>query len=200
MDATERDRPDVVDKRKIYLENQSKMNFNSLVFIDESGFRLGTEPLYGRSLKGQRVSGKKRHSGRHSQVTMIGAMSMREGVVMGTITGSVNAEVFTAWLDTVLRPTLREGDILILDNWSVHRSRAVKERLDEWGVQAVFLPPYSPELNPIECFWNTLKVSLYQQRPTSFDELNSCLKKFIELIPKKHIESWTIHSGYTLNE
>lgn len=127
---------------------------------------------------------------------MIGAMSTEGIVAMATIEAATNGAVFLAFLDQILIPVLKKGDILVWDNLGAHKLQAVRERLAAIGVRVVFLPPYSPDLNPIELFWAWLKAVIRRERPRTSARLDRCIANAMDALPPKFCRNWFRECGY----
>jgi len=151
--------------------------------------------VYGRAIKGQEVHDTvPRNRGRVT--TMIGAMSTEGIVAMATIEAATDGAVFLAFLDHVLIPVLKRGDILVWDNLGAHKLQAVRARLAAIGVRVVFLPPYSPDLNPIELFWAWLKGIIRRERPRTSSRLDRCIANAMDALSPKFCRNWFRECGY----
>ncbi len=115
--------------------------------------------LYGRARKGQRIH-EATPGGHWKILTILGAMGLGGMVASMTVEAATDTDVFLAYLDEVLCPQLRPGDVVVMDNLSSHKVAGVRERLQERGADVLYLPPYSPDLNPIEKAWAKLKQLL----------------------------------------
>ena len=127
-----------------------------LVFIDESACKTGMRREFGWSLCGQRAFGK-RMGASWKTLSVIGAIRIGERPRMMTHRGAINGRVFLHFIRSRLVPSLRIGDVVVMDNLSTHKMKAVREAIEAAGARLVFLPTYSPELNPIELWWADLK-------------------------------------------
>lgn len=132
-------------------------------------------------------------------LTLLGAISMKGVIAMGTINGATSTDVYMAWLEQVLIPELVPGQVVVMDNLAAHRSGRVRAALETVGCSAVYLPPYSPELNPIELFWAWLKRRLRTLKARTRDALESGIVDSIDALPKSHINSWFSACGYVLS-
>lgn len=130
-----------------------------LKFLDESGVNLGLTRLYGRAAPGQRVvEATPGMSGAH--YTLVAALGLKGVQAPLLFEGAMTRLTFEAYIEDVLAPTLRRGEIVLMDNLSAHKSDYVRATLEARGVQVIFLPPYSPDLNPIEKGWAKVKQAL----------------------------------------
>lgn len=126
------------------------------VFLDESGSNLAMARMKARSPRGQRAHCD-RPVNRGKNMTMLGAVRASGPVSLRTFEGAVNVERFDDFIENTLLPNLKPGDILVMDNLRVHYSERAQDLLEDAGVQILYLPPYSPDLNPIENVWSVLK-------------------------------------------
>lgn len=133
------------------------------MFIDESGFNLALTPLYTRPPKGQRAYGQvSKNRGENS--SLIAALSLDESVCAAmTVEGAVDGVAFNIYVQHVLAPTLRAGQIVVLDNLQVHKNPAVRETIEAQGCEVLFLPSYSPDFNPIKQAFSKLKALVRNQ-------------------------------------
>jgi transposase len=151
--------------------------------------------VFGRALKGEQVHDTvPRNRGRVT--TMIGAMSAQGIIAMATIEAATDGEVFTAFVQQVLIPVLKPGDILVWDNLGAHKLKIIREMLASIGVSVVFLPPYSPDLNPIELFWAWLKAIIRRDRPRTSSRLDRCIAEAMETLPRRFCRNWFRECGY----
>jgi transposase len=130
-----------------------------LIFLDESGVSTQMTRLYARCTGGARIH-ETTLDGRWKILTILGAISTGGMIATMTIEPATDREIFLAYLDEVLCPKLRLGDVVIKDNLSSHKVQGVRERIEAAGAQLLYLPPYSPDLNPIEKAWAKLKQLL----------------------------------------
>ena len=129
-------------------------------------------------------------------ITILGALRIDGVSAMMSIEGATDAEVFLAFVNEVLGPTLRKGDLVVMDNLGAHRGRAVREAIESFGAVAVFLPPYSPDLNPIELAWSKIKAFLKTARARTRDALETALAMAIEIVTKEDSVGWFRHCGF----
>ena len=147
----------MIEKRRSFLNQQRHLDPKRLVFLDESGFRLGAPPHYGWAPCGEKSPGKS-VQGSWQTMTMLGAISLDGFRGFLTIDAATDSEIFTAFVRHQLAPNLRPGDIVVMDNLSAHKNEDALAALREVGATALFLPPYSPALNPDELVWNHVKT------------------------------------------
>jgi transposase len=151
--------------------------------------------LYGRSPKGQRCSSAVPH-GHWQTSTFIAALRHRSIEAPFLVDGPVDAEIFTVYLERVLCPQLRSGDILIMDNLSTHKIDKVMRLVCACGAELLYLPPYSPDLNPIEMAFSKLKAHLRQAAARSIDELACALKAALGCFSPQHCQGFFCHAQY----
>jgi transposase len=166
-----------------------------LVFIDETGLNTKLARHYGRCPLGQRCLSAIPH-GHWQSSTFIAALRHDRIDAPFLIEGPVDAEVFTAYLEQVLCPQLRAGDTLILDNLSTHKIQNVSRLLSAQGVGVRYLPPYSPDLNPIELAFAKLKAHLRQAAARTLDDLYSALASSLNSFSPTHCQAFFRHAHY----
>jgi transposase len=141
------------------MSQQSQLNPNRLVFIDEAGAKTNMTRLYGRGPRGQRVYDRTPH-GHWCTTTMFSSIRSDGSTACMAVDGASTGEIFQIYIRQVLLPTLQPGDIVMLDNLAAHKNPKALELIQEMGAQVRFLPPYSPDLNPIEKMWSKVKQIL----------------------------------------
>ena len=152
-------REDVVHKREEFLKKISGIDFRSLVFLDESGCNTAMTPSHAWALVGERVPGT-RPMNWGGNVTMMGAIRAEGLVALKPMDGSMKTDDFVGFIANYIVSKLKKGDVVVLDNLRQHHNRAVRELVVNAGADVLYLPPYSPELNPIEQFWSKFKSLL----------------------------------------
>jgi transposase len=168
-----------------------------LKFIDESGAHLGLTRLYGRAAPGERVSeATPGYSGKH--YTVLAALSLTEVSATSVLEGGMTGAAFDAYVEHVLAPSLRRGDIVLIDNLNVHKSEVAQRLLAARGARLEFLPPYSPDLNPIEQCWSKVKTVLRKVKARTFDELIEALCIAFASITVQDMQAWFAHCGYLI--
>jgi len=193
--ARERDREDVCTKRQQFLESQSQLDVTRLIFLDESGFRLGAPPHYGWAPRGEKSPGKSTQ-GSWKTITMIGAIGLKGFRGFMTVDSPTDAEVFRAFVRHELRHHLRPGDIVVMDNLSSHKDAEVMRIINKSGAEVLYLPPYSPEFNPIEKVWAKLKEILRRLDTLTRENFDNAVAKAMVCISEHDIQSWVRHAGY----
>lgn len=168
-----------------------------LKFIDESGVHLGLTRLFGRAAPGVRVDeATPGYSSKH--YTLIAALSLGEVTATWLLEGAMTREAFDIYVECVLAPTLQPGDVVLIDNLNVHQSAAAQQQIEARGARWTFLPPYSPDLNPIEQCWAKVKAILRKLKARTLDELLDALCIAFQSITPQDAQAWFAHCGYLL--
>lgn len=196
LHAAEQDRPDVAERRTAWRFWQPHLHAHRLVFIDETGANTKMTRLGGRAQRGQRVVAKVPH-GHWKTTTFIGALRATGFTAPLVIDGPMNGEVFLAYVRQQLVPTLRRGDTVILDNLSSHKKAGVREAIEAAGAQVVYLPPYSPDLNPIELAFAKLKSLLRQAAARTVNELELQIASLLDRFSINECLAYFQHCGYS---
>jgi transposase len=168
-----------------------------LVFVDETGVHTSLAPLYGYSRKGERVRLKvPRNRGRNT--TLLAAMTLDGMGETMAVEGSTNQEVFETHVEHTLAPTLEDGQIVILDNLSVHKPARVRELIEERGCELLCLPAYSPDFNPIEEAFSKIKGLLRRAGARTKGALIDVLGEALSAISVQDARGYFEHAGYRL--
>ena len=193
--AAERDTARVVSLRRLFLEALAQEDVTRLVFVDETSTNLTYCRRYGRAPAGRRLDqAVPLRSG--PNVTRIAALTPDGLGALLSVDGAVNGAVFTAYLDQVLGPTLRPGDVVVLDNLSVHKMAGLDEVMQRYGTRLLYLPPYSPDFNPIELAFSKLKSWLRTAQARTRDRLEDAMRTAAEWITATSAKNWFDHCGY----
>jgi len=167
--------------------------------VDESGTNLAMTPRYGRAPRGQRAVGAApRNHG--PNVTLLAAMSGAGITAAMTMTGTTDGAVFALFVDHVLVPTLRPGQVVIWDNLSVHKNHKLRRSIEAAGCQLRFLPPYSPDFSPIEHAFSKLKTALRRASARDRPALEHAITVGLATITADDAAAWFRHCGYALPE
>jgi transposase len=150
--------------------------------------------LSGRAPSGERVVGTVPQN-YGANVTLLAALGRHGVEAVMTIDGATDAEVFRAYVEQVLRPTLRPGDIVILDNLRAHQAAGIREAIEQAGAQVVYLPPYSPDLAPIERCWSKLKSILRTAKARTREALDEAIAQALATITASDARGWFQHCG-----
>ena len=170
MRAAEQDRPDVARKRARWKTHQGRIDASRLVFIDETWIKTNMAPLRGWGSKGDRLRGFTPH-GHWQTLTFLGALRCDRLTAPCVFDGPINGECFRAYVEQFLAPTLGSGDIVIADNLSSHKVAGVREAIQAREASLLFLPGYSPDLNPIEQGFSKLKALIRKAAPRTREAL-----------------------------
>ena len=157
--AAEQDRPDVVAERRSLQLRQPKLDPRRLVFLDETAVSTTIMRLYGRAPQDEPLVQKVLH-GNWKTITFISALRHNRVTAPFVLEGAMTGEIFRTYVKQFLAPTLKRGDIVFLDNASVHKAIGIEEAIEARGAILFYLPPYSPDFNPIEQFFSKLKAML----------------------------------------
>jgi transposase len=176
----------------------SRLDGTRFKFIDEAGVNLALTRLYGRAPRGERVVGSVPIN-YGENLTMIGALSCQVLEAMLTVEGATDAEVFRAYVQQVLSPTLQPGDIVVMDNLRAHKVSGIREAIEQCGATLLYLPPYSPDLSPIEPCWSKLKTALRAVGARTRQRLERAITQAITTIRETDALAWFAHCGYQLN-
>ena len=166
-----------------------------LNFIDDSGVNLGLTRLFGRASSAQRVvEATPGHSGTH--YTLIAALSWQGVQASWILQGAMDREAFDVYIEHVLAPSLRRGDIVLRDNLSSHTGPRTRQFIEAKRARLEFLPPYSSDFNPIELCWSKLKLALRAAKARTFESLLEALADAFSSVANADIEAWFAHCGY----
>jgi len=168
-----------------------------LIFIDETWAKTNMTRLRGRSPVGQRLLAKTPH-GHWKTTTLIAALDAR-GICCSTVVdGAINADVFEAFIEQVLVPVLRPGDVVAMDNLSSHKRHRARELIASAGATVLFLPPYSPDLNPIENIFAKVKQHLRSLACRTREALWNAMQWVLDQITPSDAANCFEHCGYSL--
>ena len=169
-----------------------------LVFVDESGATTEMTRRYGRAPCGERIR-EATPAGHWSTLTLLGAMS-RDGMLASmTVESPTDGDVFLAYLDQVLCPALRPGQVVVMDNLSAHKIEGVRQRMEAAGAPLLYLPPYSPDFNPIEKAWFKIKERLRSAQSRTVAALEEIIPLALQTISAQNASAWFSHCGYGLH-
>jgi transposase len=166
-----------------------------LIFLDESGINLSMARSTARSPRGERAVGDIPKNWGDS-VTLCAGLSLRGIVAPLYLHGSMTGEIFEAYVEQFLAPELRPGDIVVMDNLSVHKLGAVRAHIESAGARLLFLPPYSPDFSPIEPAWSKIKSVLRKAAARSYDALLDATVTALRAVTRADARGWFAHCGY----
>jgi transposase len=191
--ADERDRPDVRKKRKAFRKEVAPVAPGRLVFVDETGVTTAMTPAYGRAPRGERVAASAPAS--WESMTVIAALGLDGVRAPVTVPGSSNAATFLAYVEQVLVPSLREGDVVVFDNLASHFTPGVAEAIERAGARVLPLPPYSPDLSPIEEMFSKFKEALRRAAARTKDHLVEAIGDALKTVSAQDILGWFRQAG-----
>jgi len=179
----------VAARRKRWTGSQKRFDVNRLVFIDESSAKTNMTRLRGRALAGHRVRDRVPH-GHWNSTTLLGSLRRDGSTTCLMIEGGTTQEVFREYVRRILAPSLRPGDIVIADNLSSHKDPLSESLIESRGASLQFLPPYSPDFNPIEPMWSKVKQRLRSAKARTWETLGDAVAQAMESISAQDAEGW----------
>lgn len=195
MRAAEQDRPDVAERRYRWRVWQRYMDASRFVFLDETGLTTKMTRLYGRSPRGERLVGAVPHG--HWRTTTFIAGLRQSGIIAPLVLdGPMTGAAFRAYVEQALAPALRPGDVVVMDNLAAHKVASVEEAIAAAGASLLYLPPYSPDLNPIEQFFAKLKALLRKAAARTKEALWQTAGELLDLVPPVECRSYLANAGY----
>jgi transposase len=193
--AAEQDRPELTAERAAWRQAFAAIDPSRLVFVDESGASTAMDRTHGRAPSGVRVDGPVPHG--HWKVVTLTAAVRLDGVgACLAFDGATDSACFEAYVGRCLAPTLRPGDIVVMDNLACHKTAEVARLIAAVGAEVRFLPPYSPDLNPIERLFSKLKAWLRSAAARTVDALIEAMGDALRAVRPDDILGWFRHSGY----
>jgi transposase len=153
--------------------------------------------LYGRAFRNERVNDYVPDV-RFKRISILSTIRLDGTQVPFVFNGTLNGELFKKYVDTFLAPSLSKGDIVIMDNSSVHKAHGVTDAIVDRGATVLFLPPYSPDFNPIELMWSKLKSKLRKLKARTPETLIPALNLALDYVTCEDIKNWFKHGGYAL--
>ena len=166
-----------------------------LVFVDESGASTQMTRRYGRSPVGQRRVCSVPH-GHYQTTTLIAAVRLQGPQAPWLFAGPIDGELFLAWVKQGLVPVLQRDDVVILDNLATHKVAGVREAIEFAGARREYLPPYSPDLNPIEHLWSQVKQGLKSRAPRTPRQLFKAAGAVFDTVTPEDCHGFFLHAGY----
>jgi transposase len=197
LHASERDTQRIQQARQDYRQHIAALDLRRLKFVDESSVNLAMTRLFGRAPAGERVVGSVPQN-YGPNVTMLGALGLQGLQAVMTVNGATDADVFRTYVKQVLGPTLIPGDIVVMDNLQAHKAVGVQQALARRGARLVYLPPYSPDLSPIEPCWSKVKTALRQAKARTREALDTAIADVMVTVSLTDAWGWFKHCGYSL--
>jgi len=195
LHASEQDRPDVARRRTRWLKYQGRLDPKRLVFIDETWAKTNMTRRHGRCARGARLVAKVPHR-RWRTLTFLAALRCDRIEAPCVIDGPVNGISFLAYVEQSLLPTLSTGDIVIMDNLGSHKRQAVRQLIRAAGAKLFFLPPYSPDLNPIEQVFAKLKALLRKADERSIEATWRRIGALLDHFSPQECANYLVNAGY----
>jgi len=171
------------------------MDLGKLVFIDESGAKTNMTRLYGRAKSGQRALDDA-PSGHWCTTTMISSVRLDGSTDCMVVDGATTKDIFKAYVEQILLPTLKAGDVVVMDNLSAHKNQETIDLIESVGAELWYLPPYSPDLNPIEKMWSKIKSILRTLKARTEKALINAIAKALEAVTASDAKGWFESCGY----
>lgn len=184
-----------MEQREAWFEGQLDLDPERLIFIDETWASTNMARRHGRAPRGQRLRVGVPY-GHWKTTTFIGALTLRGFIAPFVIDGAVDRLAFETYVDKVLVPELRQGDVVIMDNLPGHKGSKVRQLIEAVGASLLYLPPYSPDFNPIENAFAKLKALLRKAAERTVEGLWSAIGQLIDLITPKEIKNLFAAAGY----
>jgi transposase len=174
----------------------SRFDARRLVFVDESGFNTSMTRLRARAPRGKRAYGKvPRNRGKNT--TLIAAITLQGGMGESmTVEGATDALAFEAYVEHVLAPSLCEGQVVVLDKLGAHRTEKVRDLIEERGADLVFLPSYSPDMNPTEEAFSKIKQFVRKAGARVREALVEAIRRALRAVTTEDTAGWFAHAGY----
>jgi transposase len=181
--------------RAAFLAHRPKLDPARTFFIDETGSTTAMARDYARAPRGERVHDEvPRNYG--DVITIVGALTANGLTALFTYGGGTTKEVFVTYVREILVPELSPGDAVVLDNLAAHKDPRVRELVESAGAKLYFLPPYSPDLNPIELAWSWVKRWLKTARARTESAVNFALRLAMDMVDATMASRWISHCGY----
>lgn len=195
MRAVEQERPDVAEARLRWRSDQPQLDPAKLVFVDETGASTKMARLYGRAKRGRRVVGRIPW-GHWKTVTFVAGLRLDGFAAPFVIDCAMNGAIFVEYLQQCLVPTLTPGDIVIIDNLPAHKREQVREIIEAAAATLLYLPPYSPDLNPIEQSFAKLKAHLRKAKERTVPDLYDRIGQLLNCFEPTEFRNYFRNSGY----
>ena len=193
--ATEQDRPAIARFRRRWRAHQHRIDPDRLVFLDETWIRTDMTRVRGWCRRGDPLLAKVPH-GRWRTLTFIAGLRRSEIVAPCVFDGPINGDLFSAWVEQSLAPTLRPCDVVVLDNLGSHKGRRARQAVRAAGAHLLFLPAYSPDLNPIEMLFAKLKTLFRKADRRTIEEAWREIGSLLDRFSSDECAAYLSHAGY----
>lgn len=184
--------------REAWIELQPEFNPERLIFIDESGLSTKMARLRGWAPRGERCRASVPH-GHWKTTTFVGGLSIAGICAPMLLDGPMDGEAFLAWCEQMLAATLRPGDTVIMDNLPAHKVAGVRETIEATGATLLYLPPYSPDFNPIENAFSKLKAHVRKAAARTVEALEAAVATALRAFEPAECANFFAHAGYDLD-
>lgn len=191
--ADEQGRPDVKRKRRTFRAKMKRIRPSRLIFLDETGVTTAMTRAYARSPRGERAVGSA--PGKWESFTVVAALGVDGAVAPLVLPGAIDAAAFDSYVEQVLAPELRPGDVVVWDNLPAHQTRAAARAVRRAGARLIWLPPYSPDYNPIEQLWSKTKAHLRRAAARTKDTVYTALGEALDDVTIRDVLGWFKHAG-----
>lgn len=182
-------------RRQAWFDGQLDLDADRLVFIDETWASTNMARRHGRCRRGERLRVGVPH-GHWKTTTFVAGLTTRGMIAPWVLDGPINRDAFETWVGRVLVPTLTPGDVVIMDNLSSHKGPRVREMIEAAGAELRYLPPYSPDFNPIENAFARLKALLRKAAERTIDRLWAAIGRIVDLFTPAECRNYFAHAGY----
>lgn len=193
--ATERSRDDIERSRQEWIKRQPEFDLQHLIFLDETWTSTNMTPTYGRAPRGKRCLAQAPF-GQRTTTTLVCALQLQGLVAPMVLEGAINGTAFLAWVKQELVPQLKPGDVVVMDNLQLHKVAGVCEAIEAQGAQVRYLPPYSPEFNPIEQVFAKIKTLLRAAGARTKEALHSAIGRLMDVFTPGECRNYFHHCGY----
>jgi len=183
------------ETRSQWREQVNTLEISKLVFLDESGSNIALTRLYARAPRGKRARGSIPRN-RRKNVTLLASLSLSGIGETMMIEGSASAQVFEIYIEQILAPSLQKGQIVVMDNLSIHKGHKVREIIEARGCQLLFLPAYSPDFSPIEEAFSKVKAALRRAGARTHEALQQAIGQALLTVTAADASGWFTHCGY----
>jgi transposase len=184
--------------REAWFENQTDLDPARLVFIDESGLSTKMARLRGWAPRGERCRASVPH-GHWKTITFVGGLTLSGFIAPMLLDGPMDGECFLAWVEQMLAPAMTPGAVVVMDNLPAHKVAGVREAIEAAGAKLLYLPPYSPDFNPIENGFAKLKAHVRKAAARTIETLEIAAANALKLFTPDHCAGFFAHAGYDLD-
>lgn len=186
----------MAEKRKKWAESMGTLEIEKLVFLDESGSNVNMTRKYGRAKGKERVKDDVPFS-KPKNTTVLSSIRLDGSMAHTVYSGGTTGVKFLTYLKETLLPTLHKGDIVVMDNLRTHHIEEVRTVLENAGMKVLYLPPYSPDFNPIEMMWSKVKAYLRKLKKRTVETLTEGIEEALKLITREDCVAWFDYAGYS---